>query len=70
MTVQFGHESLAKTHDLTITLSFGVEIRTSLAAAHGKAGEAVFEDLFKAEKFENTLGYRGVKTKASFVRSN
>jgi len=36
---ELGHEGLAEAHDLVVTTTFGVEIRSTLAASHGKCRE-------------------------------
>ena len=53
VVAQLGHEALAKAHDLPVALALGVEVGAALGSAHGQARKAVFEDLLKAQKFEN-----------------
>jgi len=53
VTEEFAHKRLAETHHFIVGLASGVKVRTALAAAHGQTGKAVFENLFKTEKFEN-----------------
>src|SRR5208337_559772 len=45
VAAEFGHEALAEAHDFVVTLALGIEVRTALAAAHGKRGERVLEYL-------------------------
>ena len=51
MAVQFRHETLAEPHDLIVAAALGVEIGAALGAAHGKAGEAVLQNLLKTQEF-------------------
>ena len=45
VAIELGHEGLAEVHDLVVGLALGVKVGTALAAAHGKGGQAVLEDL-------------------------
>src|SRR5882762_7272476 len=47
VAIEFGHEALAETHDFVVALALGIEIRTTLAAAHGQRGQRILEDLFE-----------------------
>jgi hypothetical protein len=47
----------------------GIKVGTALAAAHGKRGETVLENLFEAEKFENGKVNGSMKAEASLVRA-
>ena len=38
VTVQLRHEALTKTHHLSVTLTFGIKVRTAFGTAHGKTG--------------------------------
>ena len=67
VTVQLGHEALAEGHDFLVGLALGVKVRTALAAADGQAGEGVFEDLLKAEEFEDAEVHRGMEAQAALV---
>src|SRR3546814_4718363 len=40
VAIEFGHEALAKAHDLAHALALGVEVRPALAAAHRQAGRS------------------------------
>src|SRR5208337_3171940 len=64
VTLEFGHEALAEAHDFVIALALGVEVRSALAAAHGKSGQGVLEDLFKGEEFEDSEVDRGMEAQA------
>ena len=61
------HKGLAEAHYLVVGLAFGVEVGTSLTAAHGQRRERVFENLLKAEELQNRQVYRRVKAQTSFV---
>ena len=53
VTVQGLHEALAKAHDLCVGLAGGVEVGAALGAADGQAGQGVFENLLKAQEFDD-----------------
>ena len=57
-------------HDLVVGLALGVEVGTALAAAHGKGGQAVLEDLLETQEFEHAQGDRRVKAQAALVGSD
>ena len=67
VAVQLGHEALAEPHDLHIALALGVKVGTALAAAHGQGGQAVLEDLLKAQEFQDALVDRGMEPQAALV---
>ena len=58
---ELGHEALAEAHDLRVGLALGVEVAAALAAADGQAGQAVLEDLLKAQKLDDALVHGGVE---------
>ena len=70
MLGQFRHEALAETHDLVVRLALRVEVRTALAAAHRQCGQAVLEDLLKAQELNNRCTNRRVQTQTALVRTN
>ena len=70
MLGQFCHETLAETHDLVVRLALRVEVRTALAAAHRQCGQAVLEDLLKAQELDNRCTNRRVQTQTALVRTN
>ena len=45
---ELGHEGLAETHDFGIGFALGVKVGAALSAAHGRAGEGIFEALLEA----------------------
>ena len=55
MPYKFRHKGLAKTHDLIIRFSFGIEIGATFTAAHRKTCETVFKSLLKSQKLEDGL---------------
>ncbi len=67
MPVELAHETLAKAHDLAIGLALGVEIGTTLAAAHGEAGEGVLEDLLEAKELDDTQVHGRMEPQAALV---
>jgi len=67
MAEEFSHKALAKTHDLSVGFALGVKIATAFTAAHREGGEAVFEDLLKAEELQNGKVDAGVETQAALV---
>ena len=70
MTIQFGHQRLAETHDFAVALAFRIEIAAAFTAAHRQGGQGVFEGLFKAKEFQNRQVYGGVKTHTALVRAD
>lgn len=46
--VQLGHERLAETADLALTLSLWVKVTSAFAATHRETRQGILEDLFKA----------------------
>ena len=53
MAIQLGHEALAEAHDFPFALALGVEVAAALCAAHRQGGQAVLEDLFKAQELDD-----------------
>ena len=70
MTLQFCHECLAETHDFIVALSVRIEIAAALAAADRQCCQAVLENLFESEEFENTEVNGRVESEASLVRAD
>ena len=64
---ELAHEALAKTHDLSVGLSLGVEVAAALAAADGQARQGVFEDLLEAQELDDALIDRRVEPQAALV---
>ena len=67
MAGELSHEGLAKTHDLGVGLTLGVEVRAALSATHGQAGEGVLEDLLEAEELDDRQVHGGVEAQAALV---
>ena len=67
VAVELRHKALAEAHDLGIGLALGVKVAAALAAADGQAGEAVFQNLLKAEELQNGQVHRGVEPQAALV---
>jgi len=53
--VQFGHEALAKAHDLGVRPAARVEGRASLCATERQPRQAVLERLFKGQKLQHAF---------------
>ena len=70
MAVELGHEGLAEAHDLPIAAALGVEVGAALAAAQGQAGQAVLEDLLKAQELDDRRVHRRVEPQAPLVRTD
>ena len=68
--IELGHKALAKTHNFRVGFALGVEVRAALAAADGKAGKRVLEDLLEAEELQNADIDRRMKTESALVRSD
>jgi len=67
MTIKLGHEGLAEPHHFVIGLALGIECGAALAAAHGKAGEAVLEGLFEGQELQHAFGDGGMEADAALV---
>ena len=63
----FRHEGLAETHDFGVGLALGIEVAAALGAADGEAAQAVLEDLFKTEEFQDAQVDAGVEAEAALV---
>ena len=61
------HEGLAESHDLVVGLALRVEVRAALAAAHGKGGQGILEDLLEAQELQHAERDGGVEAQASLV---
>lgn len=70
VTIEFGHETLAETHDFVVAFALGVKVATALAAADGERSQAVFEDLFKAEKLDDRQVDGGMESESALVGSD
>ena len=70
VTEEFSHEGLAETHDLSIRLALGVEIRATLSTTHGERGEGVLEDLVEAKELDDGKVNRGMETETTLVWAN
>ena len=67
VALQFGHEALAEPHDFVVALSFGIEIRSALAAAHGQRGQRILEDLFEGQEFQDAEVDAGMEAQSALV---
>jgi len=70
VALQFGHECLAEAHDLGVGAALRIEVRATLAAAHGQAGEGVLENLLETEELDDALGDGGVEAQTALVRAD
>ena len=70
MAVELRHEALAEAHNLPIALAFGVEVAAPLGSPQRQAGEAVFEDLLKAQEFQDGQVHCGVEPQAPLIGPN
>ena len=70
MTIKLGHKALAETEYFCVALALRIEVCATLAAADGKAGKAVFEDLLEAEELHDANVYGRMEAKTSLVRSD
>ena len=64
------HEGLAETHDFAVALALRVKVGTAFAAAHREAGQAVFENLFKAQEFDDGGTDARMQAQTALVRPN
>ena len=67
VTLELGHEGLAKTHDFSVGLALGVKVRAALRTAHGQAGQRVLKDLLKTQELNNGQVYRRVEAQTTLV---
>ena len=58
---------MAETHDFGVGLTLGIEVAAALGAADGEAAQAVLEDLFKTEEFQDAQVDAGVEAEAALV---
>jgi hypothetical protein len=70
MSVELGHEALAECHDFAVGFALGIEVGAALAAADGKAGQGVLEDLLEAEELDDAEVYGRMEAKTSLVRAD
>ena len=68
--IEFTHEGLAEAHNLCVGFPFRVEVRAAFAAAHGKGGQRVLEDLLKSEELDDAEIDGRMETEAALVRSD
>ena len=47
------HESLAETHNLSVALANGIEVRATLATAHRQSSKSVLESLLETEELQH-----------------
>ena len=57
-------------HDFPVRFAFRVEVRAAFAAADGKAGQGVLEDLFKSQELQDAQVDALVEAQAAFVRAD
>ena len=70
MAVQLGHKALAEGHHFPVGLALGVKVRAALAAANGQAGQAVFENLLKAQELDDAQVDGRMEPQAALVGAN
>ncbi len=59
--IQLRDKALAECHHFPVRLALGVKVGTALAAADGQAREGILKNLFKAQEFNDSKIYAGVK---------
>src|SRR5690606_37873595 len=67
---QLGHEGLAEAHHFVVALALRIEVRTTLAAAHGQRGQGVLEDLFEGQELEHAQVDRRMEAQTALVRAD
>src|SRR5581483_5365637 len=50
---EFGHKTLAESHDFVVALALGIEVGSAFAAAHGQRSQRILQNLFKCQEFQN-----------------
>src|SRR3546814_9117003 len=69
MSVELGHEALATAHDPAVALALGIEVRATLAAAPGPAGQRVLEGLLDGAELQHALRDRRMEADAALLRA-
>ena len=67
VAVELGHEGLAEPHHLPVAAALGVEVGAALGPAQGQAGEAVLEDLLKAQELDDGRVHRRVEPQPALI---
>ena len=67
VALQLSHEGLAEAHDLGIRAALGVEVGSSLGAAHRQPGQRILQNLLEAQELDDRLGHGRVEAKAALV---
>ncbi len=62
MSAKFCHKALAERHHLSVGFSLRIEIRAALAAADWQTRQGIFENLLKAQEFDDTQVYGRMET--------
>ena len=62
MFAKFCHKALAERHHLSVGFSLRIKIGTAFAAADGETRQGVFENLLKAQEFDDTQVYGRMET--------
>jgi len=70
VAVELSDEALAEAHNLVVALAVRVEIRSSLAATHRKAGKRILEYLLECEELERREGDLWVEADTPLVGSD
>ena len=53
VVTELKHEGLAETHDFSVALANGVEVRATLTTAHGQRGQSILEGLLETEELQH-----------------
>ena len=64
------HEGLAESHNLSVRLADGVEIRTTLSTAHRQSCQSVLECLLETEELQHGRSNCLMETETSLVGAN
>ena len=67
MAEELRHKALAECHDFTVRLALRIKIGAAFAAADRQTRQAVFKDLLKSQKLQDSEVYARMETQAAFV---
>jgi hypothetical protein len=69
VATELSHEGLAESTNLSVTLSFRVKVRPTLATSHWKSSQGILENLLKAKEFQDPVVNSWMKAKTTLVRT-
>ena len=67
MALELQHERLAEPHHFVFGLTFRIKVRTTFTATDRKAGQGIFEDLFKTKELDDAQVHRRVEAETALI---